>query len=91
MTPSNDRPRTGNAHQSTPPELLEGLDRLRGTGPEFHGFLANHGPMAAEAISVLGRPTSIGGWVEQYRALWEGRLDRMEAYLRELERTNSGD
>jgi DNA-binding transcriptional ArsR family regulator len=38
-------------------------------------------------------PTGLGEvsrWVEQYRALWEGRLDRMEAYLRELERTDSG-
>ena len=29
--------------------LLDALDRLRNTGPEFDGFLANHGPMAAEA------------------------------------------
>jgi hypothetical protein len=27
--------------------LLDALDRLRGTGPEFNGFLADHGPMAA--------------------------------------------
>ena len=34
--------------------LLDALDRLRGTGPEFNGFLANHGPMAAEALTRLG-------------------------------------
>ena len=33
----------------------------------------------------------VSRWVEQYRSLWEGRLDRMEAYLRELERTNTGE
>jgi DNA-binding transcriptional ArsR family regulator len=26
----------------------------------------------------------IAGWVEQYRGLWEQRLDRLDAYLQEL-------
>ena len=33
-------------------------------------------------------PTSlreVSTWVERYRVLWEGRLDRMEALLRELD------
>ena len=34
--------------------LLDALDRLRDTGPEFDGFLANHGPMAAEALIRIG-------------------------------------
>jgi DNA-binding transcriptional ArsR family regulator len=25
-----------------------------------------------------------GAWIEQYRAMWEERLDRLDAYLREL-------
>lgn len=29
---------------------------------------------------------SVADWIEDYRALWEGRLDRMEAYLEELQR-----
>ena len=33
----------------------------------------------------------VSRWVEQYRVLWEGRLDRMEAYLRELEQQETGD
>jgi DNA-binding transcriptional ArsR family regulator len=33
----------------------------------------------------------VSRWVEQYRSLWEGRLDRMEAYLRELERQETAD
>jgi hypothetical protein len=68
----------GDRRESTPAELLEGLDGLRGTGPEFDGFLANHGPMAAEALAVLGRPDSIPGWVEQYRR----RLDDAPAVRR---------
>ncbi len=33
----------------------EVLDILKDTGPEWNGPLANHGPMAAEAIVTLGR------------------------------------
>jgi len=33
----------------------------------------------------------VSRYVEQYRQLWEGRLDRMEAYLRELEPQPSND
>ncbi|HEY6748821.1 MAG TPA: questin oxidase family protein [Mycobacteriales bacterium] len=46
--------------------LLDALDRLRGTGPEFHGFLANHGPMASEALVRLGAADRVGGWVSGY-------------------------
>jgi hypothetical protein len=35
------------------------LDILHGTGPEFGGGLANHGPMAAEAMLALGRPDAV--------------------------------
>ena len=28
----------------------------------------------------------VADWIESYRALWEARLDRMEAYLEELQR-----
>ena len=46
--------------------LLDALDRLRGTGPEFNGFLANHGPMAAEALTQLGGAAPFPGWVDGY-------------------------
>jgi hypothetical protein len=46
--------------------LLEALDRLRGTGPEFDGFLANHGPMATEALTHIGGAETIGRWVDGY-------------------------
>ncbi|HEX8520326.1 MAG TPA: questin oxidase family protein [Pseudonocardia sp.] len=47
--------------------LLDALDRLRGTGPEFDGFLANHGPMAAEALVRIGAADAVPRWVDAYR------------------------
>jgi hypothetical protein len=46
--------------------LLDALDRLRGTGPEFDGFLANHGPMAAEALTRIGGADAVSRWVDGY-------------------------
>ncbi len=49
--------------------LLDALDRLKGTGAEFNGFLANHGPMAAEALIRLGAREEVPGWVDRYRGV----------------------
>jgi hypothetical protein len=46
--------------------LLDALDRLRRTGPEFNGFLANHGPMAAEALTRIGGADAVPRWVDGY-------------------------
>ena len=46
--------------------LPDALDRLRGTGLEFNGFLANHGPMAAEALTRLGGSDAVPRWVDGY-------------------------
>lgn len=43
------------------------LERLSKTGPEYHGRLANHGPMAAEALVVMDRPDAVVPWVDFYR------------------------
>jgi hypothetical protein len=58
--------------------LLDALDRLRGTGPEFHGFLANHGPMASEALVRLGAADHVGDWVTGYLP----KLDEAPAVVR---------
>jgi len=47
--------------------LEEALERLAATGPEFAGGLANHGPMAAEALHALGRAEAVEPWVDSYR------------------------
>ncbi len=47
------------------------LERFARTGPEYWGGLANHGPMAAEALVAMGRGDAVARWVEGY----VGRLD----------------
>jgi hypothetical protein len=58
--------------------LLDALERLRDTGPEFNGFLANHGPMAAEALIRIGGADAVPSWVDGYRP----RLDAAPAVVR---------
>ena len=45
----------------------EALELLEDTGPEFGGFLSNHGPMAAEALVTLRRADALVPWVEGYK------------------------
>src|SRR5271168_4363421 len=42
--------------------LDEAYERLHATGPEFDGFLSNHGPMAAEALVRHGHGDLVGSW-----------------------------
>jgi hypothetical protein len=52
--------------------LDDALTVFAATAPSYGSLgLANHGPMAAEALAHLGRHDAIPGWVAQYRA----RLD----------------
>jgi hypothetical protein len=45
----------------------EALVELRSTGPEFGSGLSNHGPMAAEALTRIGRRDAVLSWVSIYR------------------------
>lgn len=47
--------------------MEDALVLLAPTGPEYDGRLANHGPMAAEALVELSRPEAVVPWVEKYR------------------------
>jgi hypothetical protein len=47
--------------------MEDALALLAKTGPEYQGGLANHGPMAAEALVRLERPEAVVPWVESYR------------------------
>jgi hypothetical protein len=47
-------------------DLDEALERFQLTGLEYGPGLANHGPMAAEAIVALGHPALLVGWVDLY-------------------------
>jgi hypothetical protein len=50
--------------------MEDALALLALTGPEYAGRLANHGPMAAQALVALERPDAVVPWVETYK----GRL-----------------
>lgn len=52
--------------------LDEALERLHRTGPEFDGWLSNHGPMAADALLRMGRDDLVPSWVTHY----ERRLEQ---------------
>lgn len=50
-----------------PDHVLDGvLERFATRGPEFGGGLANHGPMAAEALVAMGRGEEVERWSEWY-------------------------
>ena len=47
-------------------DLDEALERLQLGGLDYGPGLANHGPMAAEALVALGHPALITGLVDGY-------------------------
>ncbi|MCQ4212179.1 questin oxidase family protein [Streptomyces longispororuber] len=55
--------------------LDEALERLHVTGPEFDGWLTNHGPMAVESLVRGGQAPRVHRWLDHY----EQRLDAMPA------------
>lgn len=55
--------------------LDHGWQILHDTGPEFEGWLSNHGPMVVEALSRHGRGEMVENWVRDYRT----RLDDVPA------------
>jgi len=46
--------------------LDEAYERLHQTGPEYEGWLSNHGPMAAEAMARHGHAENVGPWLDRY-------------------------
>jgi hypothetical protein len=46
--------------------LDEAYQRLHATGPEFGGWLSNHGPMAAEAMVRNGHADTVHRWLDGY-------------------------
>src|SRR5215471_8286240 len=51
--------------------LDEAYQRLHATGPEFNGWLSNHGPMAAEAMARRGHADRVHPWLDGYMARLE--------------------
>ncbi len=46
--------------------LDEAYERLHRTGPEFEGWLSNHGPMAAESMVRRGHGRTVHRWLDDY-------------------------
>ncbi|HZR53147.1 MAG TPA: hypothetical protein VFB06_26995 [Streptosporangiaceae bacterium] len=46
--------------------LDEAYQRMHATGPEYEGWLSNHGPMAAEAMARHGHGDAVGRWLDGY-------------------------
>jgi hypothetical protein len=44
----------------------EALLRFQATGPEWHGWLSNHGPMAVDALMRMDHAAEIDRWVDGY-------------------------
>ncbi|MDT0266065.1 questin oxidase family protein [Streptomyces sp. DSM 44915] len=58
-------------HGTSPDGTLdEALLRLHRSGPEFQGWLSNHGPMAVEALVRHGQAERVHRWLDRY----QGRL-----------------
>lgn len=53
-------------------EFDETLTRFHRTGPEFRGWLSNHGPMAADALVRLDNGDAVASWTNSY-------LERLDA------------
>ncbi len=46
--------------------LDEAYERMHATGPEYRGWLSNHGPMAADALVRLGGQNTVHRWLDTY-------------------------
>lgn len=51
----------------------EVLERFHETGPEYHDYLSNHGPMAADALARMGFSDRLHGWTDDYLCRMEPR------------------
>ncbi|GAA4568035.1 questin oxidase family protein [Micromonospora coerulea] len=61
--------------------LNEAYQRLHRTGPEYEGWLSNHGPMAVEALVRHGQGPRVHRWLDDYLR----RLDELPRELRPIE------
>ncbi len=70
----------------TPPAITKHLKVLERAGLISRGRDAQRRPCRLNA-APLGE---VAAWVEQYRRHWEERLDRLDAYLQEIQRLPAG-
>ena len=51
---------------TTPGAYDDALERFHRTGPEFDGYLSNHGPMVVEVLARRGQEPLIDRWTDRY-------------------------
>jgi len=69
------------------PGVSKHLKVLQNAGLVVQGRNAQWRPCRLEPAPLH----DIASWVEQYRRLWEARLDRLDEYLRELQTREASD
>lgn len=69
------------------PAISKHLKVLERAGLLTRGRQAQYRPCTLRPEALR----EVADWIEDYRALWEARLDRMEAYLAELQRPKRGE
>lgn len=68
------------------PAVSRHLRVLEDAGLIVRGRAAQYRPCRLEPEGIR----TVAEWAEQYRVLWSGRLDRLDAYLRELKPKETG-
>ncbi len=69
------------------PAISRHLKVLESAGLITRGREAQWRPCKLEAAPLR----EVDGWLERYRAFWEGGFDKMEAYLAELTKDKDND
>ncbi|HTG47469.1 MAG TPA: metalloregulator ArsR/SmtB family transcription factor [Actinomycetota bacterium] len=69
------------------PAISKHLKVLERAGLITRGRRAQWRPAALDAAPL----EDAAEWLEQYRQLWEQRLDRLDEYLREIQRNDESD
>jgi DNA-binding transcriptional ArsR family regulator len=66
------------------PAISKHLKVLEQAGLISRGRVAQSRPCRLEAAPLR----DLAGWVETYRRFWEGSFDRLDAYLKDLQKGN---
>ena len=66
------------------PAISKHLKVLEQAGLIRRGRIAQSRPCRLEAAPLR----DLAGWVETYRRFWEGSFDRLDAYLKDLQKGN---
>ena len=69
------------------PAISKHIKVLERAGLVVKGHQAQYRPCSLEATPL----EQVASWAEQYRPVWEARLDRMNDYIQTLQQEQAGD